>query len=149
MAITRFREGRCQSGSRFGIRRRGSSGAGGKLRGRSSTLYRLGSGIAAEDILAAMPAAPEAERVETGTVDVGGIETFYRRIPGDGPPAVFVHGVPTHSEDWMPVLEQRRAPRSRWTCPASAARTGPRPIASTTRWEPTASSSGTSSRRWT
>ena len=27
--------------------------------------------------------------------------TFYRRVGGEGPPAVFVHGNPTHSEDWL------------------------------------------------
>ncbi len=57
-----------------------------------------------------MPAAPEQTRIETGTVDVGGIETFYRRIPGEGPPAVFVHGVPVHSGDWMPILDAMEGP---------------------------------------
>lgn len=48
--------------------------------------------------------------IETGTVMVDGVETFFRRLPGAGPPAVLVHGVPTHSEDWMPVLERMRGP---------------------------------------
>lgn len=48
--------------------------------------------------------------IETGTVNVDGVETFFRRRAGDGPPAVLVHGVPTHSEDWMPVLEAMRGP---------------------------------------
>jgi pimeloyl-ACP methyl ester carboxylesterase len=41
---------------------------------------------------------------------VDGISTFFRRVPGDGPPAVFVHGNPTHSEDWQPFLESMRGP---------------------------------------
>jgi pimeloyl-ACP methyl ester carboxylesterase len=48
--------------------------------------------------------------IETGTVEVDGVSTFFRRIAGDGPPAVFVHGNPTHSEDWMPILERMRGP---------------------------------------
>jgi pimeloyl-ACP methyl ester carboxylesterase len=49
-------------------------------------------------------------RIETGTVIVDGVATFFRRLPGEGPPAVFVHGNPTHSEDWTPVLERMRGP---------------------------------------
>ena len=38
--------------------------------------------------------------------------------PGEGPPAVLVHGVPTHSEEWLPFLERHaRARRSPSTCP--------------------------------
>jgi pimeloyl-ACP methyl ester carboxylesterase len=48
--------------------------------------------------------------IETGTVMVDGVSTFFRRIHGDGPPAVFVHGNPTHSEDWQPFLERMRGP---------------------------------------
>ena len=36
--------------------------------------------------------------------------TFFRRIPGSGPPVVFVHGNPTHSEDWFPILQRMRGP---------------------------------------
>jgi len=58
--------------------------------------------------------APRSEtaetRIETGTVVVDGVETFFRRIEGEGPPAVFMHGNPTHSEDWLPILEQMRGP---------------------------------------
>jgi len=57
-----------------------------------------------------MSTDPASARIETGTVEVAGIETFYRRIPGDGPPAVFVHGVPTHSEDWVEVMAAMRGP---------------------------------------
>ncbi|MGH2923780.1 MAG: alpha/beta fold hydrolase [Solirubrobacterales bacterium] len=48
--------------------------------------------------------------IETGTVEVDGIATFFRRLPGEGPPAVFVHGNPTHSADWLPILERIRGP---------------------------------------
>lgn len=48
--------------------------------------------------------------IETGTVVVDGVETFFRRLPGEGAPVVLVHGVPTHSEDWLPLLERMRGP---------------------------------------
>jgi pimeloyl-ACP methyl ester carboxylesterase len=48
--------------------------------------------------------------IETGTVMVDGVSTFFRRVKGDGPPAVFGHGVPTHSEDWQPFLERITGP---------------------------------------
>jgi pimeloyl-ACP methyl ester carboxylesterase len=48
--------------------------------------------------------------IETGTVIVDGNSTFFRRVPGEGPPAVFVHGNPTHSEDWLPFLERMPGP---------------------------------------
>jgi pimeloyl-ACP methyl ester carboxylesterase len=57
----------------------------------------------------ATEAARTAE-IETATVDVDGIETFYRRLPGEGPPVVLVHGNPTHSADWLPVIERMTAP---------------------------------------
>jgi pimeloyl-ACP methyl ester carboxylesterase len=48
--------------------------------------------------------------IETGTVVVDGVSTFYRRIPGDGTPCLFVHGNPTNSEDWLPFLERMEGP---------------------------------------
>jgi pimeloyl-ACP methyl ester carboxylesterase len=48
--------------------------------------------------------------IETGTVMVDGVSTFFRRLPGDGPPVVFAHGNPTHSADWQPFLERMRGP---------------------------------------
>jgi pimeloyl-ACP methyl ester carboxylesterase len=48
--------------------------------------------------------------IETGTVMVDGVSTFFRRVPGDGPPAVFIHGNPTHSADWQPFLERSHGP---------------------------------------
>ena len=44
--------------------------------------------------------------IETGTVMVAGVSTFFRRLPGEGPPVVFVHGNPSHSGDWEPFLER-------------------------------------------
>ena len=49
-------------------------------------------------------------RVEQAVVHVDGVRTFYRRVAGSGPPAVFVHGHPTHSEDWLPFLERLDGP---------------------------------------
>jgi pimeloyl-ACP methyl ester carboxylesterase len=48
--------------------------------------------------------------IETGTVMVDGVSTFFRRLPGEGPPVVFAHGNPTHSGDWEPFLERMRGP---------------------------------------
>jgi pimeloyl-ACP methyl ester carboxylesterase len=58
------------------------------------------------------------ERIETGSVVVDGIPTFFRRIRGEGPPVVMVHGVPTHSEDWVPFLERMRGPAIALDLPA-------------------------------
>jgi pimeloyl-ACP methyl ester carboxylesterase len=54
--------------------------------------------------------APTVAPIETGTVMVDGVSTFFRRVGGDGPPTVFVHGNPTHSEDWVPFLERMDTP---------------------------------------
>lgn len=51
-------------------------------------------------------AAPIRER----TVVVDGIEVFVRERGGDGIPAVFVHGNPTSSSDWIPFLERIKGP---------------------------------------
>jgi pimeloyl-ACP methyl ester carboxylesterase len=48
--------------------------------------------------------------IETGTVTVDGVSTFFRRVPGDGPPAVFVHGNPNSSRIWVPFLERIDGP---------------------------------------
>jgi pimeloyl-ACP methyl ester carboxylesterase len=53
---------------------------------------------------------PTLGAIETGTVMVDGVSTFFRRVPGDGPPTLFVHGVPVHSGDWMPFLERTPGP---------------------------------------
>jgi pimeloyl-ACP methyl ester carboxylesterase len=54
-------------------------------------------------------ALPPTEEMETGIVEIDGIRTFFRRR-GEGAPAVFVHGNPTHSEDWLPVMDRMRGP---------------------------------------
>jgi pimeloyl-ACP methyl ester carboxylesterase len=54
--------------------------------------------------------APIVAQVEIGTVMVNGVCTFFRRVSGDGPPAVFIHGNPSHSEDWQPFLERMDGP---------------------------------------
>lgn len=48
--------------------------------------------------------------IETGRIVVDGIGTFFRRVPGEGPPVVLVHGVPDHSEQWVPFLERLPGP---------------------------------------
>lgn len=48
--------------------------------------------------------------IEQSVVRVDGVRTFYRRRGGDGPPVIFVHGNPTHSEDWVPFLERLGSP---------------------------------------
>jgi len=53
---------------------------------------------------------PATVAIETGTVVVDGVATFFRRIPGEGTPTVFVHGNPTHSGDWQPILDRMRSP---------------------------------------
>ena len=59
---------------------------------------------------AGISSAPTLPAIETGTAMVDGVSTFFRRVPGEGPPVVFVHGNPTHSEDWQPFLERLEGP---------------------------------------
>lgn len=49
---------------------------------------------------------PVAER----EMMVDGIRIFARATEGDGIPTLFVHGNPTHSEDWLPFLERLEGP---------------------------------------
>lgn len=51
-----------------------------------------------------------AAAIEQRVVRVDGVRTFYRRVAGEGPPTVFVHGNPTHSEDWLPFLHRLEGP---------------------------------------
>jgi pimeloyl-ACP methyl ester carboxylesterase len=51
-------------------------------------------------ILAAMP------EVSEHTVDLDGLPIFWRSAPGGAAPALYLHGVPTHSDDWLPFLER-------------------------------------------
>ena len=41
---------------------------------------------------------------------VDGVSVFFRRVHGDGAPTLFLHGVPTHSEDFVPFLERITGP---------------------------------------
>lgn len=51
-----------------------------------------------------------AAAIEQRVVRVDGVRTFYRQVAGEGPPTVFVHGNPTHSEDWVPFLRRLEGP---------------------------------------
>lgn len=44
--------------------------------------------------------------VEEGELRIDGVRVFYRRVAGEGTPAVYCHGNPTHGEDWLPFLER-------------------------------------------
>jgi pimeloyl-ACP methyl ester carboxylesterase len=44
--------------------------------------------------------------VEESTLALDGIEVFYRRVQGEGTPAVYCHGNPSHGEDWLPFMER-------------------------------------------
>ncbi len=48
--------------------------------------------------------------IEERVVDVEGVRCFYREVAGEGPPTIFVHGNPSHSEDWVPFLERLDGP---------------------------------------
>ncbi len=71
--------------------------------------------------------APTVAQIETGTVMVDGVSTFFRRVDGDGPPAVFLHGVPTHSEDWQPFLERITRPALAFDLPGFGRSARPSP----------------------
>jgi pimeloyl-ACP methyl ester carboxylesterase len=66
-------------------------------------------------------------QIETGTVMVDGVSTFFRRVQGDAPPTVFVHGVPTHSEDWQPFLERIKGPALAFDLPGFGRSARPSP----------------------
>lgn len=53
---------------------------------------------------------PAREQIEQERVEIGGIETFVRRSPGEGAPTLFVHGNPTNSDEWLPFLERLEGP---------------------------------------
>jgi pimeloyl-ACP methyl ester carboxylesterase len=44
------------------------------------------------------------------SIEIDGIRTFLRERAGEGPPAVFVHGNPTSSRDWVPFMERLDGP---------------------------------------
>ena len=43
-------------------------------------------------------------------VEARGIRILCREVAGAGPPAIFVHGNPTQSADWVPFLERMNGP---------------------------------------
>jgi pimeloyl-ACP methyl ester carboxylesterase len=46
-------------------------------------------------------------RVDEHTIEVAGAPVFYRSAPtSSGAPPVYLHGVPTSSDDWTPLLER-------------------------------------------
>ena len=51
-----------------------------------------------------------APPIEEATAAVDGVEVFYRCTAGEGEPTVFVHGNPSHSEDWVPFIERVDGP---------------------------------------
>lgn len=55
--------------------------------------------------MAGAEASARAE-IEEAELVVGGVRTFYRRVPGEGTPTVYCHGNPTHSAEWLPFLER-------------------------------------------
>jgi len=60
--------------------------------------------------LARLPRIWCAAVIEETAVEVDGVRVFVRRTPGEGPPVLFVHGNPSHSEDWVPFLERMNGP---------------------------------------
>lgn len=53
---------------------------------------------------------PDEAAISERTVVVDGIEVFVRERRGAGPPAVFVHGNPTSSSDWLPFMARIEGP---------------------------------------
>ena len=47
-----------------------------------------------------------ARRVQDHHEDIDGQPIFWRSAPGDGAPVLYLHGVPTSSDDWVPFLER-------------------------------------------
>src|SRR5438270_12579631 len=46
-------------------------------------------------------------RIGEHTIEVAGAPVFYRSAPGPaGTPPLYLHGVPTSSDDWLPLLER-------------------------------------------
>ena len=44
--------------------------------------------------------------VTSHTADLDGQPVFWRTAPGADPPVLYVHGVPTNSDIWVPFLER-------------------------------------------
>ena len=65
--------------------------------------------------------------VKQRVVHVDGVRVFFRQVAGNGPPVLFVHGHPTHSEDWQPFLERLEVPAVALDLPGWGASTQRRP----------------------
>lgn len=52
--------------------------------------------------------AEDPSEVEEREAEIGGVPVFWRerRAPQGHAPTLFLHGVPTHGEDWLPFLER-------------------------------------------
>lgn len=61
------------------------------------------------------------------TVVIDGIEVFLRERRGSGAPAVFVHGNPTSSGDWLPFLERVDGPAIAFDLPGFGRSSRPDP----------------------
>ncbi len=44
--------------------------------------------------------------VDEHTIELAGSPVFYRQAPAPGATALYLHGIPTSSDDWMPFLER-------------------------------------------
>jgi pimeloyl-ACP methyl ester carboxylesterase len=44
--------------------------------------------------------------VDEHTIELAGSPAFYRHAPGAGDPVLYLHGIPTSSDDWVPFLER-------------------------------------------
>jgi pimeloyl-ACP methyl ester carboxylesterase len=44
--------------------------------------------------------------VDEHTIELAGSPVFYRHAPGAGDPVLYLHGIPTSSDDWVPFLER-------------------------------------------
>ncbi|MGB9185910.1 MAG: alpha/beta hydrolase [Solirubrobacteraceae bacterium] len=44
--------------------------------------------------------------VDEHTIEIAGAPVFFRRAEADGPPVVYLHSVPTSSDDWIGALER-------------------------------------------
>ena len=56
-----------------------------------------------------MPYPRHVPLVSENTAEIGGLPVFWRGAPASGPasaPALYLHGVPTNSDDWLPFLER-------------------------------------------
>lgn len=45
-------------------------------------------------------------RIDEDTITIDQSPVFYRRAPSPGTPPLYLHGIPTSSDDWIPFLER-------------------------------------------